>query len=120
MREMSHFGRNIVRHCYIEQIILARKNAAEPYSLFDETGKKILEFNPDFDGELLFDSIGYYMFRSGDKMMTVISNTGTGMCNIEINQDASFRFISGLIQITESNGTCRYYTVAGNSIFYVE
>ncbi|HHW21532.1 MAG TPA: hypothetical protein GXX26_01440 [Clostridiaceae bacterium] len=100
--------------------ILARKNAAEPYSLFDETGKKIFEFNPDFDGELLFDSIGYYMFRSGDKMMTVISNTGTGMCNIEINQDASFRFISGLIQITESNGTCRYYTVAGNSIFHVE
>lgn len=100
--------------------ILARKNAEEPYSLFDETGNKIYEFNKDFDGELQFDCIGHYLFRSGDTMLTVLSNTGALMCNIEIDQDASFRFIEGLVQIKDSNGACRYYTVNGDNVFHIE
>lgn len=100
--------------------ILARKNAEEPFSLFDETGKKIFEFNPDFDGELLFDGIGYYIFRSEDTTLTVLSNTGALTASIAIPQDGSFRFISGLVQITDSNGACRYYTVTGGNSFYIE
>lgn len=95
--------------------ILARKNAGEPYSLFDESGKKIYEFDLGFDGELLFDGIGYYMFRSGDVTLTILSNTGAVMASIAIPQDASFRFISGLFQVTDSNGACRYYTVDGKT-----
>lgn len=94
--------------------ILAQKNTAEPYNLFDENGKIIYEFDLNFDGELLFDGIGYYMFRSGDRM-TVLSNTGTVTANISISQDASFRFISGLVQVTEADGACKYYTVDGDT-----
>lgn len=95
--------------------ILAQKNTAEPYSLFDESGQAIYEFDLNFDRELQFDNIGHYMFRSRDTMLTVISNTGSVMTNIEIPQDAKFRFINGLVQVIEADGVCRYYTVNGNT-----
>lgn len=95
--------------------ILARKNSEEPYSLFDETGKKIYEFELNFEGELLFDSISNYMFRSEDTTLIVLSNTGAVTANIAIPKDASFCFISGLVQVIEIDGACRYYTVDGDT-----
>jgi len=99
--------------------ILARKNATEPYQLFDETGKEIYEFNSYFDGNLQFDGIAHYMYRSGDTMLTVLSNTGAATAFIELPQDSNSCFISGLIQISDNNGACIYYTVDGKNIFLV-
>ena len=100
--------------------ILARKNSEEPYNLFDETGKKIYEFDPSFDGKLLFDSIGHYMFRSEDTTLIVLSNTGAVTANIVIPQDASFCFINGLVQVIEIDGVCKYYTITGGNSFHTE
>lgn len=94
--------------------ILAKKNSTSPYILFNDNGQIIYEFKSDFNGELLYDGIGNYMFVSSDTMLSIISSSGAKVSNIKIAENSYFSFVNGLIQIIEPNGECKYYNVTGN------
>ncbi|AGC67698.1 hypothetical protein Cst_c06830 [Thermoclostridium stercorarium subsp. stercorarium DSM 8532] len=96
--------------------ILARKDENSPYRLFGENGKLLYEFPPYFDGKIIDDGIGHYVFKSDKNTLSVIATDGQIKAQIPIERYAGFDFVSGLVQVKYISGACRYYVVNGNIV----
>ena len=104
-----------VRLTECKQILTGKPG--ETYRLRDTTGYDIFEFPTYMSGALLYNGNGYYMYKSTDGDVVVMTTHGAFIAKIEIAAGARYEFVSGIIRVTAANGFCTYYTVSGNPIF---